>query len=137
MFLRFINYYIIFFSHFHFSLCAFFGEWITKECFIFLHVLFLKFVILFFQGLTSTAVKKGRLYTADVGSQFKYNQSTVDVKFDANSNVCIMPHFKIYPYYMHFIMCVLQLLLPDFVNHNSLRNFSIYKSNCDNQVSWC
>lgn len=38
-------------------------------------------------GVTSTAVKKGRLYTADVVSQLKYKQATVDVKFDANSNI--------------------------------------------------
>lgn len=40
-----------------------------------------------FQALTSTAVKKGGLSTGDVAAQYKHKNSTIDVKFDTESNV--------------------------------------------------
>jgi hypothetical protein len=40
-----------------------------------------------FQGLTSTAVKKGGLYSLDVSSVYKYKNTLVDVKVDTESNV--------------------------------------------------
>lgn len=47
------------------------------------------------QGLTSAAVKKGGLYSLDVGSQYKYKNTFIDVKVDTSSNVCFLP----LPYY--------------------------------------
>lgn len=38
-------------------------------------------------GITSNAVKKGGLYTFDLGSQYKYKNTIVDLKVDADSNV--------------------------------------------------
>jgi hypothetical protein len=40
-----------------------------------------------FQGLTSTAVKKGGLYSLDLSSVYKYKNTLVDVKVDTESNV--------------------------------------------------
>ncbi|KAK1291947.1 Mitochondrial outer membrane protein porin 5 [Acorus calamus] len=39
-------------------------------------------------GLTSTTVKKGGLYTGEVGLLYKYRNTNVDLKVDAASNVC-------------------------------------------------
>ncbi|CAD5189795.1 unnamed protein product [Musa acuminata subsp. malaccensis] len=38
-------------------------------------------------GLTSAAVKKGGLYSFDIGSQYKYKNTLIDVKVDTNSNI--------------------------------------------------
>ncbi|CAN6296098.1 unnamed protein product [Urochloa humidicola] len=38
-------------------------------------------------GLTSTAVKKGGLYTLDVSSVYKYKNTLVDIKVDTESNI--------------------------------------------------
>uniref|UniRef100_A0A2C9VUW8 Uncharacterized protein n=1 Tax=Manihot esculenta TaxID=3983 RepID=A0A2C9VUW8_MANES len=38
-------------------------------------------------AITSTGVKKGELYLADVSSQLKNKNITTDVKVDTNSNV--------------------------------------------------
>ncbi|VFQ58347.1 unnamed protein product [Cuscuta campestris] len=38
-------------------------------------------------ALTSTAVKKGALSTGDVAAQYKYNNTTFDVKVDTESNI--------------------------------------------------
>ncbi|CAL4921349.1 unnamed protein product [Urochloa decumbens] len=38
-------------------------------------------------GLTSTAVKKGGLYTLDVSSVYKYKNTVVDIKVDTESNI--------------------------------------------------
>ncbi|XP_006649583.1 mitochondrial outer membrane protein porin 5 [Oryza brachyantha] len=38
-------------------------------------------------GLTSTAVKKGGLYTLDVNSVYKYKNTNVDIKVDTESNI--------------------------------------------------
>ncbi|OAY85833.1 Mitochondrial outer membrane protein porin 5 [Ananas comosus] len=38
-------------------------------------------------GLTSAAVKKGGLYTLDIGTQYKYKNTHIDVKLDTDSNV--------------------------------------------------
>ncbi|WOK92359.1 mitochondrial outer membrane protein porin 5 [Canna indica] len=38
-------------------------------------------------GLTSAAIKKGGLYSFDVGSQYKYKNTLIDVKVDTNSNI--------------------------------------------------
>ncbi|XP_008787191.2 mitochondrial outer membrane protein porin 5-like [Phoenix dactylifera] len=38
-------------------------------------------------GLTSAAVKKGGLYSFDIGTQYKYKNTLVDVKVDTDSNV--------------------------------------------------
>ena len=48
--------------------------------------------LFFFQGLTSTAVKKGGLYTLDVSSVYKYKNTLVDIKVDTESNVSDMRH---------------------------------------------
>eukprot|EP01018_Ginkgo_biloba_P003799 Gb_17769 [translate_table: standard] len=52
-------------------------------------------------GFTSTGVKKGELFSGDIGTQYKYQSATVDVKVDTNSNICttvtvdeIIPHAK-------------------------------------------
>lgn len=39
------------------------------------------------QAVTSTAVKKGGLYSLDVASAYKYKNTLVDVKVDTESNV--------------------------------------------------
>ena len=39
------------------------------------------------QAVTSTAVKKGGLYSLDVASAYKYKNNLVDVKVDTESNV--------------------------------------------------
>ena len=44
-------------------------------------------LFLIFQGLTSTAVKKGGLYALDVNAVYKYKNTLVDVKVDTQSNV--------------------------------------------------
>ncbi|XP_074574260.1 mitochondrial outer membrane protein porin 5-like [Curcuma longa] len=38
-------------------------------------------------GLTAAAVNKGGVYTFDVGSQYKYKNTLIDVKVDTNSNI--------------------------------------------------
>lgn len=38
-------------------------------------------------GLTSAALKKGGLYSLDVGSQYKYKNTHIDIKVDTNSNI--------------------------------------------------
>lgn len=38
-------------------------------------------------GITSSAVKKGGLYAFDIGSQYKYKNTLVDVKVDTDSNI--------------------------------------------------
>ncbi|KAJ6808268.1 mitochondrial outer membrane protein porin 5-like [Iris pallida] len=38
-------------------------------------------------GLTSAAVKKGGLYALDVGTQYKYKNTIVDLKVDTDSNI--------------------------------------------------
>lgn len=50
------------------------------------------------QGLTSTAVKKGGLYTLDVSSVYKYKSTLVDVKVDTESNVRDMEYSDLYSF---------------------------------------
>jgi len=38
-------------------------------------------------GITSAAVKKGGLYVFDIGTQYKYKNTLVDVKVDTDSNI--------------------------------------------------
>ena len=40
-----------------------------------------------FQALTSTGIKKGELFLADVSGQLKNKNITTDIKVDTNSNV--------------------------------------------------
>lgn len=43
-----------------------------------------------FQALTSGALKKGGLFSFDIGTVYKYKGTTIDVKVDTNSNVCLL-----------------------------------------------
>lgn len=42
-----------------------------------------------FQALTSTGIKKGEFFLADVSAQLKNKNITTDVKVDTNSNVSV------------------------------------------------
>lgn len=56
------------------------------------------FVLFLLQGITSTGLKKGALFSADVNTQLKQNNITADVKVDTNSNVS-------------YVLAVFQLLI--------------------------
>ncbi|XP_020101050.1 mitochondrial outer membrane protein porin 5-like [Ananas comosus] len=50
-------------------------------------------------GLTSAALKKGGLYSLDIGSQYKYKNTLVDVKVDTDSNIsATFTISEIFPY---------------------------------------
>lgn len=54
------------------------------------------FVLFLIQGITSTSLKKGELFLADVNTQLKKNNITADVKVDTNSNVsCVLAVFQL------------------------------------------
>ncbi|RRT59252.1 hypothetical protein B296_00022064 [Ensete ventricosum] len=42
------------------------------------------------KALTSAAVKKGGLYSFDVGTEYKYKNTLIGVKIDTDSNVCLL-----------------------------------------------
>ncbi|RRT64149.1 hypothetical protein B296_00037895 [Ensete ventricosum] len=58
-------------------------------------------VVVGIQGLTSAAVKKGGLYSFDIGSQYKYKNTLIDVKVDTNSNVCLLSPYLLEVQYFH------------------------------------
>nr|CAD1832411.1 unnamed protein product [Ananas comosus var. bracteatus] len=62
-------------------------------------------------GLTSAAVKKGGLYTLDIGTQYKYKNTHIDVKLDTDSNVStILTISEVLPY----TKTIASLKFPDY-----------------------
>jgi hypothetical protein len=68
-------------------------------------------LLLIFQGLTSTAVKKGGLYSLDVNAVYKYKNTLVDVKLDTQSNVSDVE----FPVFYFFPLCSLWLVVTPFI----------------------
>lgn len=53
------------------------------------------YMLIIIQAITSTGIKKGDAFLADVNSQLKNKNLTTDVKVDTNSNVSIYFSFAI------------------------------------------
>jgi hypothetical protein len=53
----------------------------------FYNIIIWHYIYFAFQALTSTGIKKGELFLADVSGQLKNKNITTDIKVDTNSNV--------------------------------------------------
>lgn len=75
------------------------------------------------QAITSTGIKKGEIFLADVSTQFKNKNITTDVKVDTNSNVSFRKSIVYF-----FLVCLSMKCLPFVV-------FMLFSTSYENFVS--